>query len=153
MVVDGIDPRTGKGFAIDVADGRIAAIRPAENTGPRYLSAGLIDLQVNGYRGFDLNSGEVTPNILLSLCEELLSVGVTTWLPTIITASETSILQALADIARIRAGHRLIAEMVPGIHVEGPSISDKDGPRGAHPLAHVRPPSIEEFDRDRKSVV
>lgn len=37
--------------------------------------------------------------------------------------------------------------MVPGIHVEGPSISDNDGPRGAHPLAHVRPPSIEEFDR------
>jgi N-acetylglucosamine-6-phosphate deacetylase len=147
MVVDGIDPRTGKGFAIDIAKGKIAAIRPAENTSPLYLSAGLIDLQVNGYRGFDLNNGEVTANILLSLCEEMLSVGVTTWLPTIITASETSTLQALADIARIRAGHQLIAEMVPGIHVEGPSISDKDGPRGAHPLAHVRPPSIEEFDR------
>lgn len=147
MVVDGIDPRTGKGIAIEIADGAIAAIRPAENTGPFYLSAGLIDLQVNGYRGFDLNNGGVTANILLSLCEELLGVGVTTWLPTIITASETSILQALADIARIRAGHRLIAEMVPGIHVEGPSISDKDGPRGAHPLAHVRPPSIEEFER------
>ncbi len=147
MVVDGIDPRTGKGIAIDIADGAIAAIRSAENTSPLYLSAGLIDLQVNGYRGFDLNNGEITANILLSLCEEMLGVGVTTWLPTIITASETSILQALADIARIRTGHRLIAEMVPGIHVEGPSISDKDGPRGAHPLAHVRPPSIEEFDR------
>lgn len=147
MVVDGIDPRTGKGFAIEIAEGKIAAIRPAENTSPFYLSAGLIDLQVNGYCGFDLNNGEITPNILLSLCEELLSVGVTTFLPTIITASETSILQALSEIAKIRASHRLIAEMVPGIHVEGPSISDKDGPRGAHPLAHVRPPSIEEFHR------
>lgn len=147
MVVDGIDPRTGKGIAIDIAEGKIAAIRPVDNTNPFYLSAGLIDLQVNGYRGFDLNNGEVSANILLSLCEEMLSVGVTTWLPTVITASETSILQALADIARIRAGHQLIAEMVPGIHVEGPSISDRDGPRGAHPLAHVRPPSIEEFNR------
>lgn len=100
MVVDGIDPRTGKGFAIEIADGRITAIRPAENTSPRYLAAGLIDLQVNGYCGFDLNSGEVTPNILLSLCEELLSVGVTTWLPTLITAPEASLLQALADIAK-----------------------------------------------------
>ncbi|UIY30201.1 hypothetical protein LZK73_05830 [Neorhizobium galegae] len=99
MVVDGIDPRTGKGIAIEIADGAIAAIRPAENTSPRYLSAGLVDLQVNGYRGFDLNNGEVTANILLSLCEEMLGVGVTTWLPTVITASETSILQALADIA------------------------------------------------------
>ncbi|WP_117190752.1 N-acetylglucosamine-6-phosphate deacetylase [Rhizobium terrae] len=147
MVVDGIDPRTGKGIAIEIADGTIAAIRPAENTGPHYLSAGLIDLQVNGYQGFDLNAGEVTPAIMLSLCEELLSVGVTTWLPTIITASEASILQALEAIARSRAGHRLIAEMVPGVHVEGPSISDRDGSRGAHPLAFVRPPSMAEFER------
>jgi len=151
MIVDGIDPRTGKGIAIEIADGRIAAIRPAEDTGSRYLSAGLVDLQVNGFRGFDLNNGEVTANTVLSLCEELLSVGVTTWLPTIITASEASILQALEEIAKIRAGHRLIAEMVPGVHVEGPSISYKDGPRGAHPLQHVRPPSIAEFERWQKA--
>lgn len=147
VTVDGIDPRTGKGMAIEIADGKVAAVRPAENTSPHYLSAGLIDLQVNGYRGFDLNGGEVTPDILLPLCETLLGVGVTTFLPTLITASECSILKALEAIARIRAGHRLIADMVPGVHVEGPSISDKDGPRGAHPLAHVRPPSIEEFER------
>ncbi|MFB9950347.1 N-acetylglucosamine-6-phosphate deacetylase [Rhizobium puerariae] len=148
MVVDGIDPRTGKGIAIEIADGRIAAIRPSEDTGPHYVSPGLIDLQVNGFRGFDLNNGEVTPKIVLSLCEELLSVGVTTWLPTIITASGETILQTLEALAGgIRAGHRLIAEMVPGVHVEGPSISGKDGPRGAHPLQHVRPPSVAEFER------
>ncbi|WP_267553780.1 N-acetylglucosamine-6-phosphate deacetylase [Rhizobium rhizogenes] len=147
VVVDGIDPRTGKGMAIEIADGVIAAIRPVETTATTYLSAGLIDLQVNGFRGFDLNAGAVTPDILLSLCEELLSVGVTIWFPTIITASEASILQALRAIAKSRADHRLVAEMVVGIHVEGPSISEKDGPRGAHPLAHVRPPSIAEFER------
>lgn len=147
VVVDGIDPRTGKGMAIEIADGMIAAIRPAQIRNTTYLSAGLIDLQINGFRGLDLNAGAVTPGILLSLCEELLSVGVTTWLPTIITASEASILQALEAIARSRNDHRLVAEMVPGVHVEGPSISEKDGPRGAHPLAHVRPPSIAEFER------
>lgn len=143
----GIDPRTGKGMAIEIAEGIIAAIRPTENAAASYLSAGLIDLQVNGFRGLDLNAGDLTADTLLSLCEELLSVGVTTWLPTIITASEASILRALGAIAKGRAGHRLIAEMVAGIHVEGPSISDKDGPRGAHPLAHVRGPSIAEFER------
>jgi N-acetylglucosamine-6-phosphate deacetylase len=145
--VDGIDPRTGKGIAIDIAEGKIAAVRAAENTSAHFLSPGLIDLQINGFRGFDLNDGEVTPNVMLSLCEELLSVGVTVWLPTIITASEASILQTLEAIGKIRAGHRLIAEMVPGVHVEGPSICDRDGPRGAHPQKHVRPPSIAEFDR------
>ncbi len=149
--VDGIDPLTGKGIAIDIADGIISAIRPVKETTKAYLSAGLIDLQINGFRGFDLNAGDLTPDTVLSLCEELLSVGVTTWLPTIITASEASVLQALDAIARGRAGHRLIAEMVAGVHVEGPSISDKDGPRGAHPLAHVRPPSIAEFTRWQKA--
>jgi N-acetylglucosamine-6-phosphate deacetylase len=34
-----------------------------------------------------------------------------------------------------------------GFHVEGPHISPEDGPRGAHPLEHVRAPDIEEFKR------
>lgn len=144
--VAGIDPRTGQGMAIDIVDGIIASVRPDEVADPVYLSSGLIDLQINGFRGLDLNAGDLQPAVLLSLCEELLSVGVTTWLPTLITASEASILQALEAIARGRAEHSLIGEMVPGVHVEGPSISLRDGPRGAHPLAHVRAPSIAEFD-------
>ncbi|MBB3593289.1 N-acetylglucosamine-6-phosphate deacetylase [Rhizobium sp. BK529] len=147
VTVDGIDPSSGNGISVDILDGTIAAIRPAEKTDKSFLSAGLVDLQVNGFRGFDLNAGKVTENIMLSLCEELLSVGVTTWLPTLITAPESAILQALQVIGKSRAGHRLIAEMVPGVHVEGPSISREDGPRGAHPLAHVRPPSVAEFER------
>ncbi len=37
--------------------------------------------------------------------------------------------------------------MIPGVHVEGPHLSPEDGPRGAHPREHIRPPSIAEFDR------
>ena len=151
VTVDGIDPRTGKGIAIDIADGTIAAIRPAEASSAHYIAAGMVDLQVNGFRGFDMNGGAVTANILLSLCNTMLSTGVTTFLPTVITASEEAIVAALSAIAKIRASHKLVADMVPGVHVEGPSISDKDGPRGAHPLAHVRPPSIAEFERWQKA--
>lgn len=149
--VVGIDVSSGKAIAIDIADGVIAAIRPAESAAATYVSAGLIDLQVNGFRGLDLNSGDLAAETVLSLCQELASTGVTTWLPTIITASETSIIQALEAIAASRAENPLVAAMVPGVHVEGPSISDKDGPRGAHPLAHVRAPSIAEFDRWQKA--
>ncbi|WP_283193216.1 amidohydrolase family protein [Rhizobium sp. AN80A] len=149
-IVDGIDPATGKGISIEIADGVIAAIRSADGKNASYISAGLIDLQVNGFRGLDLNSGKLTSNTLLSLCEELLSVGVTSWLPTLITASESSLLSALETIANSRCDHRLIEEMVAGLHIEGPSISGEDGPRGAHPLAHVRAPSIAEFERWQK---
>jgi N-acetylglucosamine-6-phosphate deacetylase len=34
-----------------------------------------------------------------------------------------------------------------GFHVEGPWISPLDGPRGAHPVEHVRPPSFDEFQQ------
>jgi N-acetylglucosamine-6-phosphate deacetylase len=37
--------------------------------------------------------------------------------------------------------------MIPGVHVEGPHLSSQDGPRGAHPCEHIRPPSINEFER------
>ncbi|HEV3262081.1 MAG TPA: N-acetylglucosamine-6-phosphate deacetylase, partial [Gemmataceae bacterium] len=34
-----------------------------------------------------------------------------------------------------------------GIHLEGPYISAEDGPRGAHPRRHIRPPDWDEFRR------
>src|SRR5699024_5572549 len=36
--------------------------------------------------------------------------------------------------------------MVAGIHVEGPSLSDQDGPRGVHPLEHLRDLTHHEVD-------
>ena len=40
-----------------------------------------------------------------------------------------------------------VAHAMPGIHLEGPYIASEEGPRGAHPLAHCRPPDADEFDR------
>ena len=37
--------------------------------------------------------------------------------------------------------------MVLGIHLEGPYINSDDGPRGAHPKAHISDPDWEEFYR------
>jgi N-acetylglucosamine-6-phosphate deacetylase len=36
---------------------------------------------------------------------------------------------------------------VAGCHLEGPFISKEDGPRGAHPLQHVRPADWDEFQK------
>jgi len=40
-----------------------------------------------------------------------------------------------------------VARRIAGLHVEGPYISPEDGPRGAHPLEHCRPPDWDEFQR------
>lgn len=146
-LISGRDPKTGEGIAIEVEAGLIVAIRPEPTASQSFMSAGLIDLQVNGFGGLDLNDGAITPDLVFQLARKMAELGVTTFLPTLITASEADIIQGLQAIAAARRDYRLVAEMVPAVHVEGSSVSPVDGPRGAHPLAHVRPPSLEEFDR------
>ena len=145
--ITGRDPATGAGLEVLIADGAIAAIESTDDPGPHWLSPGLVDLQVNGYGGLDLNRGEITNDLMLDLCRRMAAIGVTSFLPTLITASEAAIVSALRAIAAARAALPIVRHMVPGVHVEGPSISPVDGPRGAHPLEHVRAPSLAEFDR------
>ena len=147
VTITGRDPATGAGLAVTLAEGLVTGIAPAENAGAAWLAPGLVDLQVNGYGGLDLNTGDVTPALVRDLCLLMAEVGVTTFLPTLITASEAAIVSALQALAAARAEFPIVGHMVPGVHVEGPSISPVDGPRGAHPLEHVRAPSLAEFDR------
>jgi N-acetylglucosamine-6-phosphate deacetylase len=149
--VSGRDAHTGRGIEVVIRDGVIAAINDAPGAEPVWLSPGLIDLQVNGYHGFDLNADDLTAATVLELAYSVLAVGVTTFLPTIITASEEKIIACLKAIAAARQLDPVLQHMVPGVHVEGPHLSSLDGPRGAHPREHIRPPSIAEFDRWQRS--
>jgi N-acetylglucosamine-6-phosphate deacetylase len=130
-----------------MVEGRIAAIRDVADADDVYLSAGLVDLQVNGYAGIDLNDGNLVPDAVLALAKRLLEAGVTTFAPTLITASEATIIAGLRAIAEARRRFPVVGHMVPFAHVEGPSVAPEDGPRGAHPAEHVRAPSLEEFGR------
>jgi N-acetylglucosamine-6-phosphate deacetylase len=142
--VSGRDVGTGHGISVVVTDGRIADIEPAELTSGPWLAAGLIDLQVNGFRGLDLNDGAVTPERVAALTRLMARLGVTTYLPTLITAPCTSLLASLAAIAEARRQDPLCARMIPFVHVEGPYLAAEDGPRGGHPREHVRPPDLDE---------
>ena len=145
--ISGIDPATGRSIVVDIEDGKIAGIRKIASRETYYLSAGLVDLQVNGFGGIDLNDASLTPARLHKLAQHLASLGVTTFLPTLITASERDIVARLETIAAARREFPLLEWMVPFVHIEGPSISPTDGPRGAHPREHVRVPDLAEFDR------
>ena len=146
-VVTGRDPRSGRPLTIAMEDGRVAEIEPGPADEPAWISSGLIDLQVNGYGGHDLNGGSVTAETVKALAERLRRLGVTTFLPTVITASEAAIIDALRAIAQARGADSLLAHSIPYVHVEGPHLAPEDGPRGAHPLHHVRPPDLSEFER------
>jgi len=146
-VLGGRDPGTGAPLLVTFADGVVTGIGPGPADAAGFVAPGLIDLQVNGFAGHDLNSGTLTAETVRALSLALLADGVTTYLPTLITAAEPALLDSLAAIATARAADPRLARMIPGIHVEGPWISPEDGARGAHPRQHVRAPDLDEFDR------
>jgi N-acetylglucosamine-6-phosphate deacetylase len=147
QTIRGRNPQNGRPLEITLEDGLVQAIRDGGRDEDAWLSPGLIDLQVNGYGGDDVNLETPDPEVIISLTKRMIATGVTIYLPTIITAAEEKITTALRAIAEARRCSKLVADSVPYVHVEGPSISAADGPRGAHRLEHVRPPSLAEFDR------
>src|SRR5579875_1046157 len=111
-----------------------------------WIAPGFIDLQVNGFAGVDYNAPEAAHEEIARSIEAMFSTGVTRFFPTVITGDPARMAAALRNLAGARETLENGAAM-EAIHVEGPHISPEDGPRGAHPLEHVRPPNFEEFRR------
>lgn len=106
---------------------------------------GLIDLQVNGYKGVDFSGGDLTEEGFARACRELVAAGTTAFLPTLITSSPDLYERNLPLIARMLAAEEFRGRVL-GIHLEGPFLSREDGARGAHPAEWVREPDIAYLD-------
>jgi N-acetylglucosamine-6-phosphate deacetylase len=98
-------------------------------------SAGLIDLQVNGFAGVDFNSATLTAAAVDHALQAMLRTGVTTCLPTLITAPEDVLAARFAALDAAIAGSRLGPVMAPGYHLEGPFLNPAPGYAGCHPPA------------------
>lgn len=124
-------------------------IRPPDN--PDYLSPGFIDVQVNGFGGVDYNDPSVSHEAIFGSIRKMLETGVTRFFPTIITGSEERIVGAIKNVLaakrELERNHMAEAHAIEAFHIEGPHISAEEGPRGAHPVQHVRKPDIHEFER------
>ncbi len=128
--------------------GRIVEISPAtEREGLPIVAPGLVDLQVNGYGGIEFNSPELTVDQVAQAALAHDQFGVTSFLATCTTDAFDLLARSFRIIAQARQERPEVAVRIPGIHLEGPYISTADGPRGAHPLKHVRPPNWDEFQR------
>ena len=132
---------TGAAVSIRIEAGTIVSVDSMGDAGDLpWIGPGLVDLQVNGFAGVDLNDRAASPERVAQLSRELVKVGVTGYLPTIVTAAPEEIERRLRAIASAIEADPLTAQMVLGIHLEGPFISPEDGARGAHPLDAVGPP-------------
>ena len=120
---------------------------PRSEADDQLILPGLLDIQVNGYAGIDINAEDVTAEDVAALTRVLWKHGVAGFCPTVITASEERITAALRAIAAARDADPWVAASIPGIHVEGPYLSAVDGARGAHDAEQLRDPDQAEFQR------
>jgi N-acetylglucosamine-6-phosphate deacetylase len=125
--------------ALIVEAGRIAEVRlgrpadlgdlPAPSLEAEIVSPGLIDLQVNGAFGVEVGAD---PEALRVLSGRLPETGVTTFLPTLVSAGADDYRGAAAalEAAQGTPGARML-----GLHLEGPFLSASRA--GAHPPSPI----------------
>ena len=112
-----------------------------------WVAPGLFDLQLNGFRGIWFSSESLTMDEVESVITAFAEQGITGCLPTLITNSCEAIEHGLRTIFLATQRSGLVRDMICGCHVEGPWISPDNGPRGAHPVAHVRAADWSELER------
>ncbi|MEX3617913.1 N-acetylglucosamine-6-phosphate deacetylase [Paenibacillus glucanolyticus] len=144
-------PHTGALVEIEALDGRIADVRPLgqHETSAKlpWISCGWIDLQVNGFGGYDLNGTVTSRSDIEGVTLALHRRGVASYLPTVITGSYDRMRQAFTALSQYVQSRHLGSASIAGIHMEGPYLSGEDGSRGAHPREYVRNPDWDEFQR------
>ncbi len=138
-------------LTLDDAGRRIASVETigeAALTGDApVLAPALWDIQVNGYHGVSFSDPSLTVDQVRAVAEQMRLTNVARFCPTLITALPDAMLHGVRTIAAACEADPLVRAMVLGIHLEGPSISERDGYRGAHPIEAVRDPAWDEFER------
>jgi N-acetylglucosamine-6-phosphate deacetylase len=142
---------TGERIELLCDRGQIVS-RTAATTLPAHLEAGWVvpaffDLQINGCDGQSFNSDRLTVDMVRRVAAVCRRHGIGQFCPTLVTNAYTSLAHGFATLRKACETDAELALIIPGFHLEGPYISAEDGPRGAHPRAHVRPPDWQEFCR------
>lgn len=145
-LIKGIHYESGKTIAVRILDGYIESIQEisAENV-TSIIAPGLVDIQINGYIGVDFNSRPLKENEWHKILYHLAKAGVTTLYPTIITNSFEQLAVIFEKNINMLETNTETKKRIGGFHLEGPYISMKNGPRGAHNKKFVRMPDWDEF--------
>ena len=107
--------------------------------------SGFVDLQINGNLGIDFSDPALTEDRFMVAAEHILAGGTEIFLPTIVTSPKEVYLRNLAVIRSACEKHGLLKQ-IPGVHLEGPFISNQPGAVGAHRPQCVIPPDCTFFD-------
>ena len=138
---------TGEAVRVRVDGDRIAEVERVDEEPDWWIAPAFWDVQTNGRWGVSFASGDLTVEQAAEVVLAQAALGTARLCPTLITASREVFLHGLKTIAAACRRWPEIDRMIAGIHLEGPSISERDGYRGAHPIEAVRDPDLDEFER------
>ncbi len=130
--------------------GRIQSVTPSPPHGvpdAGWVAPALFDLQINGCDGHSFNSERLTVASVRHVVQVCRRHGVGGLCPTLVTNGFAALEHGMRTLRQACEADAEVGRAVAGIHLEGPYISPEDGPRGAHPRQHVRPPDWDEFRR------
>ena len=141
---------TGGWIEIILEGDRISSVIPIDrpneiSESDDWVAPAFWDLQTNGRWGVSFSDPGLTVDQVAAVVRAQAGLGTARLCPTLITAPRPAMLHGARTIAEACDRFPDVARMVLGLHLEGPSISELDGYRGAHPLEAVRGPDWDEF--------
>jgi N-acetylglucosamine-6-phosphate deacetylase len=137
---------------IEMEDGKIVSIgkhgaKPVDvDYGDKRIIPGMIDVHCHGAYEFDTN--DANEEGLRLWAKNIVSEGVTAFLPTTITQSVEVLTNAVANVAKVMEDGYEGAEII-GIHFEGPYLDMKY--KGAQPEQFIAKPTVEQFKEYQKA--
>jgi len=140
----------GEPIRLTLHNDRIAEVEPLWTREPLddwpWIAPAFFDLQINGYGGVWFADEKLTVDQVVTVLAGYREHGVSRLFPTLITSSREALEHGFRTVRAACEKEPWVDRMVAGCHLEGPYISDQDGPRGAHPIQHVRPCDWSEFE-------
>ena len=107
---------------------------------------GWVDLQVNGHKGVDYSDPNLTAEDFIRSAEALIADGTEVFCPVIIT-SPLDTFRRNSEIIINAVEKYGLAKNIPGLHFEGPFISNVPGAIGAHNPDWTLIPSAENVEK------
>lgn len=149
-----LENRTEKGGYLEIQDNGKFGFYYPENEKPagkivdysgKWIAPGYVDTHIHGSLKEDVMKSDWQG--IDKLSKGLLKAGVTSWLPTTITAADAT----LTRICKMFAAHRgqEHGAKIQGIHFEGPFFTEKHA--GAENPKYMTDPDIDEFNKWREA--
>ena len=120
-----------------IENGKIARIEKLEGEGTKVVIPGFIETHLHGFANRDCLDGKES---IEYISKELAKVGVTSFLPTLMTSEWSELVNSVREASMAKAE----GAKIPGLHLEGPFFSHAK--KGAQNPKYIIPASKEKID-------